>query len=282
MAARSNTKEFKEKANKKHKGRYIYSMVEYVNNRTRVRIICRVHGVFEQMPINHLKGHGCPRCSCVKVTKRIRSGSLRNSDNMKKCSMCGKTKSDSEFSKDKWCKDGLNARCKKCMAEHRRGHAKYKTYAHQLDCAEKVRNNNGQLEVTCTKCGKWFKPTVSAVNGRTSALNGNMRGEMRLYCSDNCKNSCSIYGQRLYHSGLNPNKDRPYQYEWAKAVKDRAGNRCEECGSFELLEAHHIRSVKTHPLLQADIDNGICLCTKCHKKAHKGDNSTGNLAKKIC
>lgn len=27
-----------------------------------MKIICKVHGVFEQTPDNHLRAHGCPKC----------------------------------------------------------------------------------------------------------------------------------------------------------------------------------------------------------------------------
>ena len=44
------TDSFIEKAIKIQVDRYDYSKVEYVNNRTKVRIICKEHGVFEQTP----------------------------------------------------------------------------------------------------------------------------------------------------------------------------------------------------------------------------------------
>ncbi len=48
---------------------YDYSMVEYVNSRTKVKIICGEHGVFEQRPNHHLKGSGCPNCAGTIRTK---------------------------------------------------------------------------------------------------------------------------------------------------------------------------------------------------------------------
>jgi hypothetical protein len=41
------TKEqFIEKSNKIHNNKYEYSLVEYKNKRTKVKIICSIHGVF--------------------------------------------------------------------------------------------------------------------------------------------------------------------------------------------------------------------------------------------
>ena len=55
--------EFIKKAIKVHGDKYDYSKVEYVNNHTKVCIICPIHGEFWQMPQNHIKGQGCPKCS---------------------------------------------------------------------------------------------------------------------------------------------------------------------------------------------------------------------------
>lgn len=49
-----------------HGDRYDYSLVEYINNRSNIKIVCPVHGVFEQTPYNHTKGSGCPECSYEK------------------------------------------------------------------------------------------------------------------------------------------------------------------------------------------------------------------------
>ena len=46
-----------------HGDRYDYSKVNYVNNKTKLCIICREHGEFYQYLYNHLKGCGCPSCS---------------------------------------------------------------------------------------------------------------------------------------------------------------------------------------------------------------------------
>ena len=58
-----HTKEFfVQKAIKAHNDKYNYSKVNYVNNRTKICIICPKHGEFWQTPDNHLAGHGCPKC----------------------------------------------------------------------------------------------------------------------------------------------------------------------------------------------------------------------------
>jgi uncharacterized OB-fold protein len=71
----------------------------------------------------------------------------------------------------------------------------YDTYAPQLEWTEKIRRNKEDqnvLEVKCFKCGKWYIPKRSNVKHRINSLNGK-EGHHRFYCSDNCKNSCSIF-----------------------------------------------------------------------------------------
>lgn len=49
-----------------HCDKYDYSKVEYVNNKTKVVIICPEHGEFEQRPDMHKHGQGCPKCANLK------------------------------------------------------------------------------------------------------------------------------------------------------------------------------------------------------------------------
>ena len=58
---------FIEKAIKIHNKKYDYSLVEYVNAKTKIKIICPEHGVFEQTPDNHLQGKGCKSCAGNKI-----------------------------------------------------------------------------------------------------------------------------------------------------------------------------------------------------------------------
>lgn len=60
---RYNTNEWIEKTTKVHGERYDYSKVEYVNNSTKICIICKEHGEFWQTPANHIKGKNCPKCT---------------------------------------------------------------------------------------------------------------------------------------------------------------------------------------------------------------------------
>jgi very-short-patch-repair endonuclease len=54
--------EFIEKAKKIHGDKYDYSLVEYKNNKSKVKIICPEHGLFIVNPSNHLRGNTCKSC----------------------------------------------------------------------------------------------------------------------------------------------------------------------------------------------------------------------------
>jgi hypothetical protein len=73
------TEEFIKKAIKIHDYEYDYSLVEYKNNITKVKIICKTHGIFEQKPVNHItKMSGCPICKHSKGENEIRLFLLKN------------------------------------------------------------------------------------------------------------------------------------------------------------------------------------------------------------
>ena len=56
------TKFFILKSNIKHNNKYDYSKSIYINNKSKIIIICPEHGEFLQLPKSHLKGSGCLKC----------------------------------------------------------------------------------------------------------------------------------------------------------------------------------------------------------------------------
>lgn len=56
------TDTFIEAAQKIHGDIYLYSSVIYKNKRTEIDIFCKEHGLFSQLPSNHLAGRGCHIC----------------------------------------------------------------------------------------------------------------------------------------------------------------------------------------------------------------------------
>lgn len=56
--------DFIKKCREKHGDSYDYSIVDYINNRTNIKIICKEHGEFQQTPNKHLnRSSRCPKCT---------------------------------------------------------------------------------------------------------------------------------------------------------------------------------------------------------------------------
>ena len=66
-----STEEFVKRARKIHKDRFDYSKTVYTRYNHRVLITCPKHGDFEQLPIDHLRGSGCPKCQMSKGERLI-------------------------------------------------------------------------------------------------------------------------------------------------------------------------------------------------------------------
>jgi hypothetical protein len=58
---------FIERSQNKHGELYDYSKTEVISKNDKVVIICNIHGVFEQLPGNHIKGQGCPSCAQILI-----------------------------------------------------------------------------------------------------------------------------------------------------------------------------------------------------------------------
>lgn len=76
-----NTKQFIEKSIEKHKNKYDYSKVNYIDSSKKVEIICKEHGSFWQIANDHIRGRGCSKCHL----KTIRQKPLTQQEFIKKC-----------------------------------------------------------------------------------------------------------------------------------------------------------------------------------------------------
>ena len=64
MAKKNNLETIINRFVEKHGDEYDYSLItEYKNNREKLPIICKKHGVFYQSSDAHLRGCGCPKCA---------------------------------------------------------------------------------------------------------------------------------------------------------------------------------------------------------------------------
>ena len=76
----------------------------------------------------------------------------------------------------------------------------------------------------------------------------------------------------------NPNLTDEYRHdkriqqgykEWQQQVKEKADYTCDCCGKHGGdMESHHLDGYNWCKEKRLDVDNGVCLCKKCHKKFH--------------
>ena len=86
MRNKLTIEEFINKSNLIHKNKYDYSLIEYKDSKSKISIICKRHGVFNQTPNSHMSGKGCPECG--------NNQKVSNNDFIKRCSLLHKNKYD--------------------------------------------------------------------------------------------------------------------------------------------------------------------------------------------
>ena len=89
-------------------------------------------------------------------------------------------------------------------------------------------NDPNILTVIYTHCKKRFIPLLTAVRGRVRSLNGLNNGEQRLYCSEECKKECSIFGKQNYQEHYPKNNLVTYNeyQQFREYVLERDNYKC--------------------------------------------------------
>jgi len=233
-----------------------------------------------------MKTKVCSKCKIEKdISEFDKQSGVRYKDNIRPwCRECYRLYARERYNKKrKECIEATrnyqrrnleHVRSKK--SERKSTHAKYDTYAHKIDFCEEVRrdpSNSDLLQVKCTEssCRKWFNPTIISIENRIYRINNLVWGEARLYCSEECKQRCVLFGQISYTKDNKPDYIREVQPELRELVFRRDNYECQRCGSKKKLQCHHFEGVNVNPIMSADTDMCITLCKDCHKKAHTDD-----------
>lgn len=77
-AFKKTTAQFIQEARSVHGDRYDYSQADYTSAKTKITIICKAHGAFEQDAGTHLQGFNCPECG----NEARRRGRLLNANDV--------------------------------------------------------------------------------------------------------------------------------------------------------------------------------------------------------
>ena len=129
--------------------------------------------------------------------------------------------------------------------------------------------------VKCYVCGKEFYKIKSQID----------RSEKH-FCSEKCKceHQTTLRGELSpqYNPNLTDeeriaNRDYMEYAEWRNKVFERDNYTCQRCGQRQGdINAHHLNSFHWDKEHRTDINNGITLCTSCHKLFHKEYGSRNN------
>jgi len=182
------TKEFIKKAHIVHNNKYNYSKVKYINNRTKILILCSTHNEFMQSPSAHLRGQGCPKC-CVKLRSLIQKLSLRefiNRANIIHNNKYSYSKSTYQKYNKKiiiTCPDHGNFKqivshhlngsgCPKCSRNKKRTTKEFTKEAHIVHNNKynynktKYRNADLKVIITCLYHGDFHQRAINHLNGQ--------------------------------------------------------------------------------------------------------------------
>ena len=232
--------------------------------------------------------------------------------NYKICTGCFKLKHHDEYWKRSGPKNrGVMSQCKICTSKKRKENKgqreKQRRYVNsfrqnlviyddhkylcgQIKFIDKIRKSSiGYLEVKCTYCGKWFRPTGAELERRVGAIKDAYNKkygivENRFYCSENCKDVCPIYRKHVkslmledaVRAGyININElNREVQPELRQMVFERDNYTCQRCGKHQSelivgLHCHHIEGIRWNPIESSDMDQCLTECQTCHKLIHQ-------------
>tara|TARA_R110000868_G_scaffold176916_3_gene414928 strand:- start:3652 stop:4551 length:900 start_codon:yes stop_codon:yes gene_type:complete len=145
MGRKLTIKEFTSKAKEIHGDRYDYSLVDYINSKTEVEIICDVHGIFNQKPEKHInRGSGCPNCSKTKklTTESFITQALEVHGNKY------------DYNKTEY----VNAKCKVIISCSKHGDF------------EQTPSSHISQKTGCPKCSKKYNYTTEEFIGKAQSL----------------------------------------------------------------------------------------------------------------
>lgn len=202
------------------------------------------------------------------------------------CEMCGKekTKSDGD-QRYKLCRDCSHEQsrknskktniCSKCGIE--------KKYTYNILCkscalsgiipSDKTRKiwSEQRKGKTPPNKGKKGKSTIPTLETRVKISNAKTGLTLT-------PEQYKLYLQEQIEQGRRYKLGKSFESKkWSFAIKEKYNFKCVKCGSNKNLHSHHIKSWRHFPELRFDLDNGLCLCQKCHILEHKrGENETSS------
>jgi hypothetical protein len=204
---------FIEKAKEIHGDKYSYKLVQYINSKSKIDIICPEHGIFKQEPRIHSQGHGCKKCQKYDYKKYIKECniihgnkydySLVNLNNIKINIICP---IHGNFNQNKYNhKKGHG--CKKCDFSYKLDKKSFieksrKIHGNKYDYSKvEYINSETNIKIICPEHGE-FKQTPA---NHTLRMNGCPScSENKKYTTETfIEKSKSIHGDKYDYSEVN-------------------------------------------------------------------------------
>jgi len=254
------------------KDKYDYSLVEYVDYCENVKIICSIHGEFEQTPASHLAGKGCIKCAGVEkynteeFLQKIKNNGYWNDDyDYSKIKYIGRinkiividTKFNTEHLMMPYNLMGLGH---KCCIKNAVDKTQYlikqleKVHNGKYDYSKvEYANTNTKIKIICHIHGEFLQLPYSHLNGSGCDV-----------CSEFKQSNTKEFIEKVARIHINENGELKYNYDFVEYVY--ANNKviifCPKEGHGKFLQTPH------HHLL----GNG---CPKC--KTSKGERKIINF-----
>lgn len=178
-------------------------------------------------------------------------------------------------------KDSVKYNCEICGTEKKMSRSDFEKSKHHY-CSYKCsrrgfsKNYKGEnspfyegVTLKCMQCSQDYVVKKSTIGRRK--LN---------FCSKKCKNkwqSDNVVGKKHpnYNSEMSEfdrqtRREYTEYWKWRKSVYERDSYTCQCCGDSKggNLVAHHYKNYSEHKELRTEINNGVTLCNKCHRKFH--------------
>ena len=127
----------------------------------------------------------------------------------------------------------------------------------------------------CRSCSNTlYKTGLPMTAERNAKISSTMKGVAK---TDEHKASMSAYKDNLKETytliyGERTQFKKHYFSKWGKEVRERDNNTCQRCNAEKTtphsIHAHHIAPSYYFSELGLNIDNGITLCSSCHRSIH--------------
>lgn len=118
----------------------------------------------------------------------------------------------------------------------------------------------------CIVCKKEFNPNHIIIKTCSKECN-------KLYLKNKTKGENNPNWKGGIQTENNKQRSSDEYKFWRISVFERDNYKCQDCGVIGgKLHAHHIKYFSLYPKLRTELNNGITLCEKCHRKIHRKNN----------